>query len=305
MSKPIRQQFADTMLAVGRQDAALVVIVGDISHGILQPFAAEFPDRYYNIGILEPTMLSLGAGIASVGMYPVLHTIAPFLIERSFEQLKLDFCYHQLPGNVVSVGAAFDYSYLGCTHHCYGDFALLKTLQGTEICTPASAPEFDALFAQTYRNRNLTVSRLCGQDHGVAFGVSDILFGKAVKIADGSDVTLVAVGSQLRTAMRAQRILANKNLTADILYIHTVRPLDIEAIRASALKTRNVVVLEEHMRSGGVGDDVLRAVYAIPDLCFHSLAIPDVFVRSYGSYEDLCESVGLTPEAVVTAVLTK
>ncbi|MDR3425547.1 MAG: transketolase C-terminal domain-containing protein [Alphaproteobacteria bacterium] len=305
MSKSIRQQFADTMLAVGQRDTDLVVIVGDISHGILQPFAAAFPDRYYNIGILEPTMMSLGAGMSSVGLYPVLHTIAPFLIERSFEQLKLDFCYHQLHGNVVSVGAAFDYSYLGCTHHCYDDFALLKTLQGSEICTPASAAEFDALFLQTYRNSHLTVSRLCGQNHGVEFRASDIIFGKAAKIADGSDVTLVAVGSQLRTAMRAQELLADKNLTADILYIHTVRPIDIEPIRASALKTRKVVVLEEHMRSGGFGDDVLRHIYEIPDLRFHSLAIPDVFVRNYGSYDDLCESVGLTPEAVVTAVLTK
>ncbi len=141
-SKNMRQEFADTMLEVGTRDEELVVVVGDISHGILQSFAKACPERYFNIGILEPTMMSLGAGMAKVGLKPVLHTIAPFIIERSFEQIKLDFCYHQLGGNIISVGSAFDYSNLGCTHHCYSDFALLKTLPNTEVLYPASALEF-------------------------------------------------------------------------------------------------------------------------------------------------------------------
>jgi len=89
--KQVRQQFADTMLAVGQEDPDLVVMVGDISHGILQPFAKACPGRYYNVGILEPTMMSIGAGLARAGLFPVIHTIAPFLIERAFEQIKLDF----------------------------------------------------------------------------------------------------------------------------------------------------------------------------------------------------------------------
>ena len=148
MTKSLRQQFADTLISLGKEDSGLVVMVGDISHGILKPLAEACPGRYYNIGILEPTMVSMGAGLAAAGLCPVIHTIAPFLIERSFEQIKLDFCYHKLPGNIVTVGSAFDYSNLGCTHHCYGDFALLKTLQRIQICFPASAVEFDQLFRQ-------------------------------------------------------------------------------------------------------------------------------------------------------------
>ncbi|MFQ5737780.1 MAG: hypothetical protein ACE5JX_02125, partial [Acidobacteriota bacterium] len=100
--KSIRRQFADTMLAVGREDSNLVVLVGDISHFILQPFAQTCPGRYYNVGICEPTIVSMAAGLAKVGYTPVVHTIAPFLIERSFEQIKLDFCYQQLGGNLVT-----------------------------------------------------------------------------------------------------------------------------------------------------------------------------------------------------------
>lgn len=302
MTKSTRQQFADTMLELGQENARLVVMVGDIGHGILKPFAEFCPGRYYNIGILEPTMISLGAGLAASGLCPVIHTIAPFMIERAFEQMKLDFCYHRLPGNIVTVGSAFDYSNLGCTHHCYGDFALLKTLQGTEICFPASAIEFDQLFKQSYENDRLTVYRIAGQSHGVEFDAQDIVFGKAIRVQEGSDVSLVATGPHLRTALTARDRLSSKGIGAEVIYVHTIRPLDIALIRVSVEKTKKVVVIEEHMRSGGLGDDVLRATYDIPGMKFHSVSIPDAFVTGYGTYEQLSESCGLTPEAVMHAI---
>lgn len=302
MSTSIRQQFADTMLAVGVEDKRLVVMVGDISHGILKPFAETYPDRYFNIGILEPTMISMGAGLAASGLMPVLHSIAPFMIERAFEQIKLDFCYHQLPGNIVTVGSAFDYFNLGCTHHCYGDFALMKTLQRTEICFAASAVEFDRLFRQSYSNDKLTVYRLAGQTHGVNIDPADIVFGQAIRIESGADVSLVATGPMLRTALTArERLLADK-ISAEVIYVHTIKPLDLALIRASVEKTRKVVVIEEHVRSGGLGDDVLRSAYDIPGLRFHSASIPDVFVTGYGSYEQLCASCGLTADHIINTV---
>lgn len=298
IQKQVRQQFADTMLAVGQEDPQLVVMVGDISHGVLQPFAKACPGRYYNAGILEPTMMSMGAGLARTGLYPVIHTIAPFLIERAFEQIKLDFCYHGLHGNIVTVGSAFDYAYLGCTHHCYGDFALLKTLQGVQITYPATPVEFDTLFRQAYRNNAVTVYRVPGSQHGVEFSAADIQFGKGIKVAEGSDLTLVATGPQLKTALGARDILAGRGRSAEVLYIHTIRPLDEELILASVAKTGHVIVIEEHMRSGGLGDDVLRATRRLERVKFASASIPDTFVRGYGSYDDHCETLGLSPGAV-------
>lgn len=300
--KSVRQQFADTMLAVGQEDPDLVVMVGDISHGVLQPFAKACPGRYYNAGILEPTMMSMGAGLARTGLYPVIHTIAPFLIERAFEQIKLDFCYHGLHGNLVTVGSAFDYAYLGCTHHCYGDFALLKTLQGVQITYPATPVEFDALFRQAYRNSAVTVYRVPGSQHGVEFSAKDIHLGKGIKVADGRDVTLIATGPQLKTALGARNVLAARGFDAEVLYIHTIRPLDEALILASVSKTGHVVVIEEHMRSGGLGDDVLRAIRSLASVKFASASIPDTFVRAYGSYDDHCEMLGLSPQGVAVLV---
>lgn len=292
------------MLEVGREDPNLVVLIGDISHFILQPFAGACPGQFYNVGICEPTIVSMAAGLAKVGFYPVVHTIAPFIVDRSFEQIKLDFCYQQLGGNLVTVGGAFDYSNLGCTHHCYGDFGLLKTLPRTQVIYPASSVEFDILFRQTYRNDMLTFFRIPAYQHGLDFNTNDIQCGKGIKVTDGSNLTIIANGRQLSNAVAARGALAGMGWHTEILYIHTIRPLDTELIRASVRKTRHVLVVEEHMRSGGMGDDVLRATHDLGGIQFASLSIPDAFVVEYGSYEDHCKRLGLDPEGIVRQVRT-
>lgn len=300
--KEIRQQFADTMLQVGKNDPNLVVLVGDISHFRLQPFAKACPKRYYNVGICEPTIVSMAAGLAKIGFYPVVHTIAPFIIERSFEQIKLDFCYQELGGNVVTVGSAFDYSNLGCTHHCYADFALLKTLPNVQITYPASAVEFDSLFRQTYRNGKLTLFRVPAHPHEQDFTPAQIQFPKGIKVREGTNLTIIVTGPQLRNAIAAQDQLADMGWHTEIIYIHTVRPLDTELIRASTQKTQHVLVIEEHMCSGGLGDDVLRLTRDIPGIQYSFLSIPDTFITEYGSYEDHCEKLGLSRDGILHRV---
>ena len=286
------------MLDVGQNDPMMIVLVGDISHGILQPYAEACPGRFYNVGICEPTIISMSAGLSNVGYRPVAHTIAPFLLERSFEQIKLDFCYHSLPGNLVTVGSAFDYSSLGVTHHCYDDFALIKSLQNTEIVYPGSAVEFDTLFKQAYSDDYLTMYRIPGATHDVEFSPSDLELGKIVKVREGSNLTILATGPQLQSALNAIDGLVADGWGPEILYAPTVHPIDIEAIRASAAKTGRVITIEEHMEIGGVGDDVLRATRDMPNVFVQSLAIPGRFVTGYGTYEEHCETLGLTADGI-------
>lgn len=297
--KKLRQQFADTMLAVGKEDPQLVVLIGDISHFILQPFAQACPERFYNIGICEPTIVSMGAGLARAGLHTVMHTIAPFLIERSFEQIKLDFCYQNLGGNLITVGGAFDYANLGCTHHCYDDWALLKALPGTQIVYPASVVEFDTLFRETYRNSAVTLFRLPESQHQHDFEAADIQFGKGIKVTEGAGLTIVATGPHLRDALEARDELIGLDLEPEIIYIHTISPLDRELIRASVVKTQRVMVVEEHTRSGGLGDDVLQAVHDIGGVQFSWIGIPNAFIREYRPYRQHCEALGLTREGII------
>ena len=158
--KKLREVFASTMLEIGLIDESLVVMVGDISHGILQPFAKACPDRYFNIGICEPSIVNLASGLSKVGLNPVVHTIAPFITERSYEQIKLDFGYQNLSMNLISVGGSFDYAQLGCSHHCYTDVSLLAHLKRSVIVLPASPIEFNKLFKDLYKQNTINYFRL-------------------------------------------------------------------------------------------------------------------------------------------------
>ena len=299
--KKMRQQFADTLLDIGQKDPRLAVLIGDISHFILQPFAKACPGRFYNVGICEPTIISMAAGLAKTGLVPVVHTIAPFIMERSYEQIKLDFCYQGLAGNILTVGSAFDYANLGVTHHCYNDFALMKALPNTQVIYPASPVEFEVLFRQTYDNDQVTLFRVPEHQHGQVIDPAALKVGKAVVIKEGSTVTIIVVGPQLKNAVAAQEQLAAQGVSVEILYFPTVHPLDADAVRRSVKKTGRVLVVEEHNVIGGVGDDVRRIVMDIPGVRMKGLGISG-FMRDYGTYEQQCVKAGLTVEHIVQAV---
>jgi transketolase len=148
----------------------------------------------------------------------------------------------------------------------------------------------------------LTLFRIPAHQHGQDFRASDIQFGKGINVTDGSNLTIVATGPQLGNTLAAQDGLVDMGWDAEILYIHTIRPLDTDLIRASVHKTGRVLVIEEHMRSGGLGDDVLRATSDISNVQFSSLSIPDIFVTEYGSYQDHCERLGLTRDGILSRV---
>ena len=291
----MRSAFAETVHELASSDQTLVVIVGDISHGILQPMALEYPDRYYNIGICEPAMVNMASGLSKVGLIPVVHTIAPFLIERSFEQLKLDFEYEGQSINLVSVGGAFDYSQLGCTHHCYDDIALLRQLPSSRIFVPGTANEFRKMFKTFYAQPGINYFRLSESKNSTSIdstaGVSQVAFG--------GDATLVALGTRLDAALGASSKV-RPSIETDVFYVNQVRPLDAQLIRESVEFTGALVIVEEHAVVGGLGDTLLQVLAGLP-FNFRSLGIRE-FLHSYGSYEQLCEIASLDEQSIVSAL---
>jgi transketolase len=300
--KKLRLEFADTMLEVGPRDPRLVVMVGDISHGILQPYAKACPGRYYNIGICEPTIVNMAAGLNKTGLIPTLHTIAPFLIERAYEQIKLDFGYQQLNVNLITVGGSFDYAQLGCSHHCYTDVSLLCHLKRSVVAMPSSPVEFNKLFKDLYANATINYFRLPEVPHGIEFAASDIVVGKGLRLREGRDVTIAAIGTQLRYAMAAADQLASRGVSAEVLYFHTIKPFDAEMLRASVGKTHRLVTVEELSAHDGLHNLCLRACVGVDGIRVAQLAVED-FVYGYGTYEELCAKAGLTPETIVNASL--
>lgn len=302
LDKKVRQEFAETMLEIGKEDPRLTVLVGDISHYILQPFAKACPKRYYNIGICEPTIVNIAAGLSKVGFIPVVHTFAPFLLERSFEQIKLNFGYQSLKANLISIGAGFDYGSLGCTHHCYDDFALMKNIEGMNVIYPASCKEFNKLFKQTYANENSNYFRLPEKKHGIDFKDEEIVFGKGIKVREGGDVSIIVAGPQLKTAVDSVEQLEKERISPEIIYIHTIRPFDEKIVKESLHKTKRAIIIEEHSMYGGMLEEVLRCTNGIGPMKFSSINLEDRYVRKYATYEQHCENLGFSVENIIKKI---
>ena len=148
-----------------------MTLLGDIGVFGFRDLFKSYPKRIYNVGILEQSMISMAAGLSNEGMKPIVHTIAPFIVSRAFEQLKIDFGYNKLNGNFVSIGASYDYASLGCTHHCPEDINLMYNIPNMQIVVPGSSEEFDTLFNQSYSNKNPTYFRLSDHENEKKFKV--------------------------------------------------------------------------------------------------------------------------------------
>ena len=293
----MRAQFTKTVMDIG-EDEKVVLLVGDIGVWGLRHFKEKYPTRFYNIGICEQSMMSLSAGLAMAGLIPIIHSITPFVTERCFEQIKDDFCYQGLGGNIVSVGSCFDYAGLGCTHHCYSDIAIIRALPRTQIIYPASEIEFDLLMKQTYNNNKLTYFRLPQKKHSYKFSQDQIKFGKGIKVSEGKDITVIAAGPQLENVLKAKVDLENENIFPEIIYIHTIKPLDKDIIRNSAVKTKRVLTIEEHNILGGLADEVSRNLEDMGGVAISRMGVNDEFITDYGTYEEICKSIDLTPEGI-------
>jgi transketolase len=298
--KKLRETFADLMLEIGSKDKTLVVLVGDISHGILKPFAKKFPDRYYNIGICEPSIVNLAAGLKKAGLNPVVHTIAPFISERSYEQIKLDFGYQKLGINFVTIGGSFDYSKLGCTHHCYSDVSLLSHFENSNIFIPGSNIEFENLFKNAYKKNSINYFRLTDNSHEVKIN-KKILIGKAIKMTNGNDVTLAVIGSQLKNAQKAYLILKKKKISCEIIYFPTIKPFDDETFLKSVKKTKKFISIEELSASDGLYNLCLKTIKGNFLYKSDQIAIKK-FIHEYGTYDYLCKITGLNSENIVDRV---
>ena len=279
----MRKQLVNTVESTLEKDERLVLLLGDIGvYGFRRAFKL-FPERVYNVGILEQSTVSLAAGLAMDGLIPVVHTIAPFLIERSYEQLKNDFCYQQLGGNFVSVGASYDYAALGCTHQCPGDVGILKNLPGMEIVLPGTASEFDTLFRQTYSNQNPTYFRLSERENIQGY---DVKFGKAEIIRKGTLATVVVVGPALKPVLEASR-----DFDVTVLYYTTVAPFDGETLRKNYVSSK--ILLCEPYYSGALSTDIINALKPKP-IVLDFVGIPHIFLTNYGLAEEHDKFIGLT-----------
>ena len=278
----MRKQFKETIMDLAQRDDKIVLVFGDISVYLFEDFKARYPQRFYNMGICENTLVSVSAGLSSQGFFPFVHTIAPFITERSYEQIKLDMCYNRFGGNIVSCGASFDYAWDGATHHAYTDLALLRMLPGAEVIQPGSRKELDTLLRSQYNNGNLTYFRLSDFPHSIDMPVE---FAKGVILKNsGRAVTVMTAGPILANVLEAC-----KGLDVNLVYFHTIKPIDKEIIN----HFRNTDIVVIHDAYG-----LYEAICEVPGVRASYYGIPDEFIGCYGKLPEIRKCIGLDIDSI-------
>ncbi len=282
----MRKQLVKTIESTLEHDEKLVLMLGDIGvFGFRNAFATH-SDRVFNIGILESATISLAAGLAKTDLIPVVHTIAPFLVERCYEQLKVDFGYQELGGNFISVGASYDYAALGCTHHCPGDVSILQYIPGMEVYTPGTSEEFDSLFKASYNNGRPSYFRLSERENSVSYATEP---GKASVLKSGKHVTVIAFGPVIDKIMTAV-----EDLDVTVLYYTTVKPFDQETLRNNLVGSGKILMVEPFY-SGTMAREVISALSG-KAVSVESIGVPSKFLRKYGKAEEHDKAIGFTQE---------
>jgi transketolase len=279
----MRKQFVTTIENILENDDKLVLLLGDIGVWGFKKAFEKYPDRVYNIGILEQSTVGLASGLAMTGFIPVVHTIAPFLVERSYEQLKLDFGYQELGGNFISVGGSYDYAALGCTHHCPADVSILKNIPGMEIVVPGTPAEFDALFKSAYADGKPTYFRLSERSNDES---SEVEFGKANIIQKGKLATVIAIGPTMKPVLAAV-----KDMDVTLLYYTTLIPFDADTLKANTESGK--ILLCEPYYSGALMPEIMNVLKPKP-VIIETVGVPNEFLNNYGTAEEHDEYIGLT-----------
>jgi transketolase len=272
----MRQQLATTIENLLKADDKAVLLFGDVGTYGFRHAARDFPDRVYNVGILEQSMVSIAAGLAMQGLVPVVHTIATFLVERAFEQIKVDFGYQKLGGNFVSIGASYDLASWGCTHEAPGDVGLLKNIPEVEVVVPGTAAEFDSLFMQSYDDDQPTYFRLSAKSNTKS---QDVSFGKANVVKVGAHATVIAVGPMLDRVLEAC-----ESLDVTVLYYTTLQPFDHETLRVN-FRGGKLIVCEPYY-SGACATDIATALGKHPAAITY-IGVPREFAHHYGDVGDI------------------
>jgi transketolase len=282
----MRKTFQVEISNAIKQDERYVLFLGDIGVYGFSEAQKTNPKQIFNIGILEQSMIGVAAGFALEGKIPIVHSIAPFLIERALEQIKIDFGYQRLAGNLISVGSSYDYAALGATHHCPGDVSELLSIPETEILIPGTKEELITMLKNHLGNEKLTYYRLSENTNDRSF---DLKTGKGEKVQSGNLMTVVSIGPTLNAVKEACI-----DLDVEILYINSLVPFDTELI-SNNCKSNKILIVEpfyEYSSAPLFLQSLKRSIL------LDSVGVPRKFIHNYGNKSDIDNLIGMTSEKI-------
>jgi len=300
--KDTRSGFGVGLLEAGKNNADVMALCADVTGSLkMNDFQKEFPDRFIQVGIAEANMIGISAGLALSGKIPVAGGFAGFVSGRVYDQIRVSVAYSNLNVKIAAAHAGISVGEDGATHQMLEDLGMMKMLPNMVVINTCdfNQTKMATLAAIEY---NGPVYLRFGRPSVPNFTPENLPFiiGKANKLQEGSDVTIFATGHLVYPALEAAYILFQKGISAEVINIHTIKPLDNEAVLASVRKTKCVVTAEEHMRNGGLGDSISQLLalnYPVP---VEMVAINDTFGES-GTSSELMIKYGLDSAHIVNA----
>jgi transketolase len=301
----MRNTFLNTLFDLAKQDPRIVFITGDLGFGVVEPYMTELPDQFVNAGVAEQNMTGIAAGMALSGRIVFTYSIANFPTLRCLEHVRNDVCYHQANVKVVSVGGGFAYGSMGATHFATEDLGVMRMLPGLTIVAPGDPVETRHATRAIVEHTGPCYLRL-GKAGEPVVHTDPIQFeiGKAIRLRDGHDATIISTGGMLNNAVLAADTLGQLGIRVRVLSMHTLKPLDEAAVLAAARETGAVFTLEEHSILGGLGSAVAEvlAESSGPHVRFRRLGVPSHFAPRVGSQEFMLSEHGLTPPQIAESV---
>ncbi|MFE1265141.1 transketolase family protein [Streptomyces albogriseolus] len=286
------------LLGLAREDPRIMCVDADV--GGLESLFADLPEQYVNVGIAEANLIGMAAGMAAAGLVPFAHTLSGFAATRACEQIKVDVAGNNLPVRVIVSHGGLSAGHYGPTHHAVDDLGIMRLMPQLTVLVPADAFEAEQALITSAGHPGPVVIRLGrGETPLVHRRPYDFRIGRAVTLADGDDVTLVATGPYpVLMALRAAETLAAEGIGARVLNMHTIKPLDEEAVLRAVAETRGIVTVEDHLVVGGLGGAVCETVAARGGCPVRRIGVPDRFSDRVGGELDLLEHAGVTPERI-------
>ena len=300
----MRKVFNETLLKIAREDERIFMILSDIGYGEIEPFAAAFPDRYYNCGVAEQNMTGVACGVAMEGNIAVTYSIANFPTIRCLEQIRNDVCYHNANVKIVIIGGGLAYGCLGVSHHSTEDLAIMRALPNIVVCAPCDNIEAAAA-TRAMIERDGPFYYRCGYkgERDIHDGPVDFQIGRAITVAEGPDATVIFTGTIGYNAKLAADRLSAEGIRLRLISMHTVKPIDRKAILDAARQTGGIITVEEHNLCGGLGSAVAEVLCdeQAAGVKFRRIALPDVNVGYVATHPTLLERYGLSVGALYEA----
>lgn len=303
--KDTRSGFGAGLAELGNANDRVVALTADLKGSLkMDQFAAEHPDRFFEVGIAEANMVGMAAGLAIAGYIPFIGTFANFATARVMDQIRQSVCYSKTNVKIAASHAGITLGEDGATHQTLEDIGIMRMLPEMVVINPCDYNQTKAATIAAAAWNGPVYLRF-GRPGVPNFTPADQKFeiGKAIKLNDGDDVTVIATGHLVWEAIQAAKRLEELGMTVDLIDIATIKPLDREAVIASARKTGRVVVAEEHLIAGGLGEVVAGVLAATCPTPMRFVAIDDQFGQS-GKPAELMAAYGLDAAHIVEAALS-